>query len=450
MRLKRELLIMLLLLIATIGNANETSTKTSLLDCIELALENNSYLKQSNLDRVIAENKIKEIKADILPQVNASAGITKNISSPVVILPGDLIGIPNVNIPVELVTPYEVSSRIELSQVIFNASLFTGIEIAKNVVELVRLKKELSEEELIYNIGVIFYDILYSEQLLLNINSNLRMQDSLYVYMSHRKDQDLIREIDLNRIKVEITSLEVQEKQLKIKIDQQKRYLKILIGFPLDKLLKLDDSELQSINLPEEMIANEYDISNRYELALLHKQKEIEFLNLKSIRNKYMPNFSFIAAGGYLFQSNNLRLKTKESWFDYSFIGFQLNIPIFDGFRKQSKVQQAKLNIRKLNEDIKFAEENLLSQHKDAEQRLLIGYQSIGAQEDNLKLAESIYKQSRLLYKEGLHSTTDLLQTEIALQNAQGAYLSEVIKYKKAELDFMKAKGILNNLLNTK
>ena len=139
-----------------------------------------------------------------------------------------------------------------------------------------------------------------------------------------------------------------------------------------------------------------------------------------------------------------------NSWFDYSFIGIRLNIPIFDGLRKQKQRRQVEFKIQKINEEIEFAQNKVVASYEDAIQILFIGFQSISVQEENLKLAEEIYKQSRLLYKEGLYSTTDLLQAEVTFQKAQSAYWLEIIKYKKAELDLMKTKGTLNNLLNYK
>jgi outer membrane protein TolC len=89
-------------------------------------------------------------------------------------------------------------------------------------------------------------------------------------------------------------------------------------------------------------------------------------------------------------------------------------------------------------------------QHENAKRSVLVAYQAIGAQKENLRLSEKIYEQSQLLFKEGLHSVTDLLQTEVSLKEAQTAYWSEVIKYKKSVLDLMKAEGVLCNLLNDK
>ena len=440
-----------MLVVATIISGN-TIAQTfengmSLKQCLEVALESNHFIKQAKYDEAIASAKTKEIVAGALPQVNAGAALTNNISLPVIMLPGELIGQPGINVPAEFGSPHEAGVNIELSQVIFSPTLFTGIKTAKNVEELTSLKSRLTEEDLIYNVSMVFYDILHSKQELISVVSNLNMQDSLYHRTAYRVQQDLTREIDLNRIKVGITNLEVQRRQLTAVIEQQKRYLKILIGIPLDKMLILNNNCLQGIDMQNDLLNEHYDLSGRTELTFLQKQKDLSQMNIKHINSQYLPNLSFIAAGGYQFQSEKFKLSQSESWFDHSFIGLRLSIPIFDGLSKQKQVRQANLTIRKLDEEIDFTKQSIQMHHENAKQELIVSYQSVNAQEENLRLAEKIYEQSRMLYKEGLYNVTDLLQTELTLRMTQVAYWSEVIKYKKAHLNLMKAEGTLNNLL---
>ena len=409
-----------MLVVATIISGN-TIAQTfengmSLKQCLEVALESNHLIRQAKYDEAIASAKTKEIVAGALPQVNAGAALTNNISLSVIMLPGELIGQPGSNVPAEFGSPHEAVVNIELSQVIFSPTLFTGIKTAKNVEELTSLKSRLTEEDLIYNVSMVFYDILHNKQELTSVVSNLNMQDSLYHRTAYRVQQDLTREIDLNRIKVGITNLEVQRRQLTAIIEQQKRYLKILIGIPLDKMLILNNNCLQGIDMQNDLLNEHYDLSSRTELTFLQKQKDLSLMNIKYINSQYLPSLSFIAASGYQFQSEKFRLSQSESWFDHSFIGLRLSVPIFDGLSKQKQVRQENLTIRKLDEEIDFTKQSIQMHHENAKQELIVSYQSVNAQDENLRLAEKIYEQSCMLYREGLYSVTDLLQTELTLR----------------------------------
>lgn len=449
MTIKQKIFTMLVASAVISGNAIAQTTESgmSLKQCLEFALKSNYLIKQAKYDEAIALAKTKEMIAGALPQINAGATLTNNISLPVIMLPGELIGKPNVNVPVEFGSPYEAGANIELSQIVFNPTLFAGIKTSKNAEELTVLKSQLTSEELIYNVSIAFYDILYSELELISVVSNLNMQDSLYYRTAYRVQQELTREIDLNRIKVGIINLKVQREQLAATIEQQKRFLKILIGIPLDMTLILSNSCLHEMDAPNDLLNESLYLLGRTELTLLEKQKSLSQMNIKQINSQYLPSLSFVASGGYQFQSEKFKLSQSESWFSQSLIGLRLSVPIFDGLSKQKQVRQMNLTIRKLDEEINFTKQSIQVQHENARQELAISYKSVNAQQENLLLTEKIYEQSRALYKEGLYNVTDLLQTELTLRETQTAYWSEVIKYKKAHLNLMKAGGTLDNLL---
>jgi outer membrane protein TolC len=69
-------------------------------------------------------------------------------------------------------------------------------------------------------------------------------------------------------------------------------------------------------------------------------------------------------------------------------------------------------------------------------------------QSENLKLAEKVYSQTMALYNEGLATITDLLETETSLHEVKIAYTTKLIRYKKTEIDLLKASGTLEYLLS--
>ena len=428
----------------TSGRPETVRAGLSLRQCLEYALEGNHLIRQARYDESIASAKTDEIVAGLLPQISAGVVLTDNLARPRIMLPGELTGTPGKNVPVEIVSPYEARANVELSQVIFDPALFTGIHASRNAEELAVLRSRLTEEELIYDVGMVFYDILRSERELECVISNLVMQDSLYRNTAGSVERGSVREIDRSRIKVGITNLEVRREQLKSVVEQQKQYLKILISIPLDNPLLLNGDDLREVST----LSIEGDnISDRTELYFLQKQKEMSQMSLRQIKSRYLPSLALVAGGGLQFQSDKLQLSQSSSWFDHSFVGLRLSIPIFAGLRNQKRVRQQQLNICKLDEDIDFTERSIRAEYENARQELTGSYLAVDAQKENLSLAEKIYEQSRALYAEGSYSVTDLLQTEHTLHAAQTAYWSEMANHKKARLKLMKATGTLKELL---
>jgi outer membrane protein TolC len=111
---------------------------------------------------------------------------------------------------------------------------------------------------------------------------------------------------------------------------------------------------------------------------------------------------------------------------------------------------QTKMRMQKLKTDIDEAEQTIRMNYENATAQLAVSRQSVKAQEENLQLAEKVYRQTTLLYAEGLASLTDLLETETSLREAQILHVAEIIRYRKTEIDLMKAGGNLDLLLNNK
>ncbi|MDR2765140.1 MAG: TolC family protein [Tannerella sp.] len=418
----------------------------TLQQCVEFAVNNSYSVHNAELDVRETAAKTKETRAALLPQADASAALTDNLAIPVVMLPGEIIGQPGEIIPAELGVPWEANVSVQLSQVIFNPALFTGIKVARNAEELSRLKSQMTKEQLIYDVASVYYDILDSEQQLKSISGNLCLQDSLYAKTELRVKEDLTREIDLNRIKVNIADLKVKQEHLSVVMEQQKRYLQLLAGMPANEDFSPDSAILTEIDFPKQGWSEESVLSEITELAVLKQQKELNILELKTTQMKYMPTLSLVAAGAYQFQSEKLRLSDKNAWFKSSYIGLRLSIPIFDGTSKHHAAKQIKLQGMKLDNDIAHTEKSALMERKNARSGLIVSYKSAKLQDDNLRLAEKVYAQSQRLYQEGLYTVTDLLQTENSLREAQISRISEIIRLKKAELNLMKAERRLEEL----
>lgn len=442
----RTIQVLLTLLIT--GNtvmAQESPQKFSLQQCLDFAVNNSYATHRANLDVSEAGYRINEARSNVLPQINASGGFDHSMVLPTTMLPGELIGESGTQIPVQMGSKNELDFGVSIEQVIFSPNLFTGIKIAKNNQELQRLRAAMTKEEVIFDVSNAFYDILNSMQELENIHYMTSMQDSLYRLMEKRVEENVTREVDLNRIKVNLTNLQARGKNMRNVISQQKRYLQILIGIPIDDAFEVDDSEVKSIGLSE--LRGYSQPQNRIELDVLNKQKEMLELEIHSHKMEYMPTLSAIATAGYQFQSNKLNL-TREPWYSSAIVGVRLTIPIFDGLGKRSKIRQKQTQLQSLDWNIRETQQTLSANYLNAKNQLEVIYELVQVQSENMKLAEKVYTQTMALYTEGLASITDLLETETSLHEIKIAYTTELIRYKKTEIDLLKASGTLKYLLS--
>lgn len=446
-RLKIRILLVALLLSGAIHTQAQVKQAYSLQQCLLYALDKGHKVRISNLDIEKAEASYKESKGALLPQINAGGTFNNNIASPVTMLPGEIIGQPGTTVSAELMTKYDANASIQLEQVVFDPALFVGLKVSKNAQELAKLRKQMSQEEIIYEVSQVYYDILHNQKQLENIEKTVSLLDSISHQTALRVAQDLTREIDLNRIKVNISTLNVNRDNLQSVVEQQKNYLKVLIGMPLEvdlSFIDINDKIEFSLHHP---ISNSI-LENKIELQVLNKEKEATSLQIKQLKMAYSPTISVYGSAGYAYQSDRFKLNAPNTWSDVTQIGIKLSIPIYDGSTKHHKIRQSNISLQQLNEDIEYTKRTISNEIANARMQLTTSYKAINAQNENLHLADKTYKQATMLYQEGLYSVTDLLETEDAFHKAQTAHVSELINYKKAEINLMKAEGTLINLVN--
>jgi outer membrane protein TolC len=82
-------------------------------------------------------------------------------------------------------------------------------------------------------------------------------------------------------------------------------------------------------------------------------------------------------------------------------------------------------------------------EENNARNKFGVEQKNINAKKGQVALAEKVYKQIQLQFKEGTVSLTDVIQAENSLLDAQSNYLTSLVQILKAELEWKKATGQL-------
>jgi outer membrane protein TolC len=121
--------------------------------------------------------------------------------------------------------------------------------------------------------------------------------------------------------------------------------------------------------------------------------------------------------------------------------GLNLNVPIFDGFRKQSQIRQVRINREKTLNDITSFEYAAGMEYLNARQAYLSSLKALEVQKKNIELAESIYQNVNTKFKEGVGSTIEILSAENELKSARVNYLGALYDLNISLMDLKKALG---------
>jgi len=155
----------------------------------------------------------------------------------------------------------------------------------------------------------------------------------------------------------------------------------------------------------------EYD--KRIEYSILQTTRQLDIFNVKRYNAGYLPTLSvFGALSAVNYQNQSDIFNPKDQWFPTGLIGLKLNVPIFDGFRKDAQVQEAKMAVMQNQNDIENFKNAVDFQVKQGSIGYENNYKILQSQRANLKLAEDVARVTKIKYEEGVGTNLEVTTAE--------------------------------------
>ena len=315
----------------------------TLEQCIDTALTHNRNIKQQQLSYKAKEIAYAQAKANLLPNLNASAGQNFNF--------GRSLGADNTYISSNSATSsFGISSDL---------TLFDGLKMKYNIeakkADLLASGADWLkvEKDIILNVSTVFLQVLQNKELLQNAANQL---DLTRKNMTQRKE--LIQAGKL--AEGEIYELQAQEAKEEFSLVQAENNLQ-LSKLDLSQVMDLEDFKDLDIVVPVNLMENElallsaeevYNsaVQSRPELKAAEFRLQSSEKSIAIAKADYLPSLGFgaqIGTGYY----NMSRLPVNEAFGDQisnnlsTALGFRLSIPVFNRFEVKNRVKSAKLEV---------------------------------------------------------------------------------------------------------
>lgn len=422
----------------------------SLKESVQYALQNSPQIFKSRLDTRSAEEQINLQKSTGLPQVAINSNLTYNVKLPTQLIPNFFQGKPDELIPVQFGTDLNTSFGLELNQQLYNQSYFTGLKAAREYKGLSAIIESKTKEELAYNVARTYYQAKMLEQQKLLLIVNLDQINALLLLTEKQVANGFAKQIDASQLRVNLVTLQTQLQNLELQQEQAVQALKFAIAMPQQQPLVLSDSlfaDPTSILAPTDTPDNGFQ--NKLDVQILDKQIILNNLNTEVLRSGYYPSLRMIAGYNFQGQANTFKeFGDANRWFNFSNIGFNLRIPLFDGFMKRSQIQQSEIEVMKLTEDRRQLLQSLEFQQGNASRQLKTAWNTLQSLSDNQKVAEEVYAVAQKRFQQGIASVTELLSAERTMREVQASRLVTLLQYNLARLDMEYASGRILQLFN--
>jgi len=441
--------ILITLLTFTLSVSAQEVAQLSLKEAITFALENKSEAKKAKLDIENSEYKIQEVRSRALPQISANGSLNYNPILQTTVIDGENFGAPGTTIQAAFGQKWNSVAGISVSQALFDQSVFTGLKAARTTREFYQINADLTEEQVIERVANAYYQVYVQQQKLEVVENNLKNANKVKDIIKGQYDNGLARKIDLDRISVRVNNINSIKQQLINAISLQENALKFYMGMPVQNKIVIPKTAFE---VTPQDLNKTADVTNRTEYILLKKQEQLLNYQKKAYQASYYPTLSLSGSYNYIGQGPEMPLFAKPIdgvyWSDFASIGLSLRVPIFTGFGTKARVKQANTAIKSLQVDIDNTKLALDMAFENSKKQIENSLITIKNQKDNVKLAQEVFANTNNNYTQGLASLTDLLDAENALVEAQNNYTTAILEYKLAEIQFIKSKGELKNLLN--
>lgn len=425
------------------GSSSPAIYSLSLKEAIDYATKNSVNVKNALLNYKIQEQSNRATTSQALPQVTGSLGLTDYLQIPTTLIPGEFVGQPaGTFIPLQFGTKWSASGGATLKQVIFDGQVFVGLQARQASLDYYHQEQEITEQTLRVNVYKIYYQLLLSHTQIEQIDANIARQKELQHNSTEMFKNGFSEKLDVDKANVQLANLETDKIQLNFNIANGYLGLKVLLGMPVKDSLMLTDTLTYEM-IRDAALGDDYKYTDRHDYQLLEINKKLNEYDIKRYKEMYIPTASLTVNYSQNQYSTKFDLGKRNSWFPSSYIGVNVNIPIFDGFYKDANIRQAKFKLEQTRNSIEGLKINIDNDVRQAQLRFTAALAALDYQKKNMDLAASVYDQTRKKYEQGLGSNTEITSALTDLKSAQANYFNALYNAVVAKVDYQNSIGKL-------
>lgn len=412
----------------------------SLDDAVTYALNHQHAIANAKLKIEEANQKIIETRAMGIPQVNATLGDSYFLKKPTILLPESFgMGNPNFNREASFAQNHNISGVVTASSLLFNWTYLQGLKAARVFKTYAEEDYQTIRRKAENDVTNAYLPALLIQESEKTIQKNINNLEKLRNETKELFEAGFVEELDVDRSDLSLANLQVQLENLIRTKTMALEALKLTMGFPLEDELSLSSSTDDVLaSIPDALLAEKLNFLSHPAYRTILATERLNQVNVKAEESAYYPNVNGFAKYDMNWQGDKLN---DLFYTPSSVVGFQINIPIFAGFGTKAKVQQAKIKLEMLQNGKYDMERGISFQVRSARINYENAQRNLAQREKNQVLAEKIYATTKIKYKEGVGSSIELNQAEMALYQAQQNIIDGKFELLKAKIRLKQALG---------
>jgi len=363
--------------------------------------------KNANQEAILAKYQTLAAKLSIWNlKSDANFSATDNTKLATTFIPAEIFGgqagtFKKVIFGQQFVTNLNITPQID----ILNLYAIAKIRLSKVNEGLTRYNNLITKKNLYENLAGTYFNILsYKWEIAITENSLLNA-DTLTEIMQNKLSEGVARSQDVNDALANKLATKDKLQQLQIQLDVQYTTLKLLCDIDIDTRINIDDTKY-----PEQQFDSLLNANGNLEEQQQDLQKQYQQADLNASKKWLSPTVTLFSS--FAFQQNTSnRLFDNSQWFASNYVGIRITLPLVPDVTKWVAVKNARINVIIADDNLQHAR----LQNRVNNIQLQLDYQKafssyrLALQIEALK--KDSYRKNLNIYKEGILSATDLLNS---------------------------------------
>ena len=435
---------------------------------IKYALEHSKVMMAAEERVKSAEAKLMKTRANLLPKISTNATYLYNGKLPKVTLEMPISALPTQGMPMPSPAPtYEQPSfpgtGLDLSglgagfgsremtftmgakknfqagamaqQTLFaGGTIYNSIKQAQLTLEAAKMDREATRERLIYDVKEAFYGVLLAEKFLEVSRRALQQAEKHYDTSKRLVETGTATKYDLLRAQVQLANVKSQLIKAQNTLRLAEERFKMTIGFegPGEVKVKGEFREEKAKFDLNELIGRA--LEKRPDLKAMRLQVEATKRLISIAKGSFLPTISLVGNYGYL---DNEKQEGQTTWS----VTLRADLPLFTGFSRKASLKEAESAVNQVRLTMQQLEEGIVLEVKAAYLSFEEAKSLLEAQREMVQQAKEGLRMANLQYENGLITSVQLTDAELALTQAELSYYQALHDYTMAIAKIKKAVG---------
>lgn len=431
--------IMFLVLSASLLQLSSAQQPLTIEDAILIGLDKSKVIHASMMKVQYADSRASEASTLMLPTLRFSGGYTR-LSD----IPPAQVSIPILPTPVTL-SPTVLNSynfRLTLQQ-----PLFTGFRLARNSdiadfhARATQKEFEKDRSELVFNIKSAYWNLAKATELQKVVDENVEQIKAHVKDAGNLQKQGLVTNNDVLKVQVQLSEAMLRQIDTKNNVQLGKIALNSVLGLPLEIEFELHSGfQREHRTFPDLNTLVQQALEKRPEIQSLDFRVKAGDAAVSLAQSNWWPQVYLV--GNYLTARPNQRIfPTQDTFKDTWDVGVSFSFDVWNWGSTLHQTDQARAQLGQAQDTHAQLRDAIALDVTRNYLNLMRSKERISVAEQGVSQAEENYKVTSARFKQGLGTTSDLLDAEVALLQARTNYTQALVDFSLAEASLEKAIG---------